>query len=223
MANPLALGDLVKMRVWCSVVAEAQAAVNTLWYTVAAVGVDPATDEDAAISLDLLTGVTYPPLLSTGAEYRGVQAQIYQTVEPFHAKFVEAFTNTSAGPGTGGAALMPLQVSGLISYQTARPGRANRGRTYVPFVSPVNATAAGFPTPGYIVASTALAADLSAGLLVTAGPRTATLVRGLFHGKDKAGVRPVPAFDVILGSIVATRFATQRKRGGFGRHNDSPI
>jgi len=223
MATPLQVGMLLKLRTWCIFSAEQQASVNTFWYVCGAIGPSPASDLDCAAELDALLAPLYKPAMHSLAEYRGTQCQIYESIEPFHAAFGEQFDNSNNGPGTGAGDPLPSQTCGLISYSTNLPHQANRGRTYIPFPPAGANSAGGSPSAAYGVLLTNIAAITASGLAVSQAGRTATLVRVLFHGKNKDDIRPIPAETPISGSSVSNLWATQRKRGLFGRHNNSPI
>lgn len=221
MPNTLTVGSPVKVRIWTRVLPENQAAVNTIYYIVAAVGSPAASDLDVATQIDATIAPHYKALLSGVAEYRGVQAQILNTLYPYKAFYSAAGVNTNAGAGTGAATLLPSQTCGLISFQTARAGRAFRGRFYAAFPSQGMDSGGGSPTAGYITNLTTLTGDVDTGLSIVQGGRTATLVRVILHKKDKSGVVPDPS--PVIAASVSELWATQRRRGNFGRHNDSPL
>jgi len=225
MSAPLVVGNFVLLRVWTrTVMSGGQASVNNLWYVVAAVGSPGATDEDAAVTLDALVFAQYQGMMTQLAEYRGVQAQIYDGVTPpYRALYSPAFTNANAGFGTAGATPLPTQTCGLISFETPKPRQANRGRFYMPFPDAANESGGGSPDSIYVAQLVAMAGFVGVGLAVSRGGRTATLARVLKHGKDKLGNYPSPVFDAVTGATSQNVWATQRRRGAFGRQNKSPI
>lgn len=221
MSNILAVGDYLRVRIWTRLGAAGQAAVNTVNYYVSAVGGSPATDFDAATYIDAIIASLYKAVLSSAAEYRGVQAQILNGSSPYHAKYSEADVNASAGAGLVTGNLLPHQTAGLISWQTPLAGQANRGRFYVAFPGVGSDTGGGSPTSTYDTDITALAGALRNQLTVTASGRSATIYRVIMHGKNKAGSIPTPT--PITSASVSSLWATQRRRGSFGRLNTSPI
>jgi hypothetical protein len=222
MAVPLAVGYPVRCRVWTTTTgAGGQAAVNTEHYLVASVGATPATDLDVATTLDSIVENEYKVLMTGIAEYRGVQAQILNTIPPYLAFYAEQFTIANAGAGTAGTVALPGQVCGIGSYQTLQAGRAFRGRVYIPFPDVADDNGGGSPTNSYITRLNLLVSSLSVGLSVAVAGRTATLVRVLLHRKNKAGTTPTPT--PILSFETTQGWATQRRRGSFGRQNRSPI
>lgn len=225
MAAPLTVGNFVQLRVWVrTVMGGGQASVNNLWYVVAAVGSPGATDLDAAVSLDALVFAQYQGMMTALAEYRGVQAQIFDGVTaPYRALYTPDFFNGNAGFGTGGTTPLAPQTCGLISFQTAKPRQANRGRFYMPFPDASADSGGGSAGAVYLGELTALAGFVGVGLAVSRGGRTATLARVIKHGPDKFNTYPTPVYDAITGATSSDRWATQRRRGDFGRLNRSPI
>lgn len=222
MAVPLTVGDVVLARIWCDTGAGGgQASCNVLHYIVAAIGAIPANDLDVATTLDTLVHTDFKACLCSEAAYRGVQAQILNPLPPNAAKYLAQFTIANTGPGTSGVAIMPPQVCGLISIQTANAGQAYRGRTYLPWPSTTDDTGTGTPNTPYLANAVAVSNVISSGLAVSASGRTATLVRIILHRKGKNGTTPGPS--PVTNASVAAKWATQRRRGDYGRQNRSPI
>jgi len=219
MATALIIGSLVQVRVWC--VDSEQASVNSIWYSVAALGATPITDQDVSDTRDTTFAPLFKALLNNLASYHGVQVVVHSQIAPFGQLLAPVFTNANAGVGTRGAIALPRQVSGLISYQTILPGPAGRGRLYIPFPADADNQGGGAPGGTYITNALALASATNTGISITVGGRTGTLVRALVHKANKAGVflQPTP----VTGGTVSSKWATQRKRGTFGRANSSPI
>ncbi len=222
MTAPLAVGQVVKCRIWCdTAVGGGQASVNTLGYIVSAIGGSPATDTDVAATLDALIATPYRALLSASANYKGVQAQICQPTFPYTAIFIAG--QSIAGAGVGGVAgnPMPAQVCGLLSFATGKAGVRNRGRFYVAFPGVADDSGGGTVSAGYTTRLQALGAQVSVGLAPSAGGRTATLVRVILHSTPKTG--PIAPPDAVVSGSDHAAWATQRRRGSFGRQNRSPI
>ncbi len=222
MAQVLTAGQVVKCRIWCDTGAGGgQASCNTLAYTVSPTPAPTATDADVAVTLDALVAVTYKALLSATATYKGVQAQICNPAFPYAAIYLSA--SSIAGAGAGGVAgnIMPGQICGLIGFSTGRAGVRNRGRFYVAFPGVADDGGGGSPTAGYITRLGALAPNVNSGMAVAVGGRTATLIRVILHGTPKVG--PIGAPDAVIGSPIGQGWATQRRRGSYGRQNRSPI
>lgn len=216
MSNALIAGDLLKVRLWCT--NAEQASVQTFYYSVLATGTPAATDIDVANSLDTgFFSTAMPPLLNNLSSYEGVQVQIYR----LGMIFVSANATTGHGVGTGGAVALPRQTAGITHLTTALAGRAYRGRSYWPFPSVTHDQGDGVPTSAYAsLIGTAIGGLLLLSAISTAG-RTATIQMVLNHRKNKAGV--IPPITPIVLTFAEQKWATQRRRGSFGRPNVSPI
>jgi len=153
-------------------------------------------------------------MMANDASYRGVLGQIILPAPP--AAYVVQIGH--AGPGTDSQYALPTQTSGLISWQTAKAGRAYRGRTYLPFPSIVEDAAGEVPTTSYITKGQTLAAALLGLTSIVVGSRSATVQLSLLHRKGllKNTVTPITAF------TMGGRWATTRRRGAFGRPNLAP-
>jgi len=124
--------------------------------------------------------------------------------------------NANQGVGTGGVGLMPTQASGLISFYTKTLGKQGQGRMYVPFASPDCLSVDGSPTVGYQTDLDNLGAFLSSDVVVGAGAVTGTFAPVMYQG----GVAPTLFIDSFKSH---NAFATQRKRGAFGKTNSLPF
>lgn len=210
MATVLAVGNILKMAAWT--VDGAQASVMTFYYNVVAVGGVPATDQDAADVWASNCGVSLRAMINGNANYNGV---VVQRVFPLPLT-VDVFSTTNAGAGTAGSPALPKQVSGLVSWYTALAGRSKRGRTYIPFPSATDDTGDGVTTAGYVTRLGTFSTAVNTSTAVSVGGRTATLSQVLFH-------RGTNLFDVITAKLPRGQWATQRRRGAYGRPNSSPI
>jgi hypothetical protein len=121
------------------------------------------------------------------------------------------------GMGTFNDDNLPKQVCGLISKRGDVPGKHGRGRIYMPFPMEVDSAPDGRPTPGYIAANAAWAA---LGLVVS----TRSFAAGSVVWIPVIYRRSNPALSsYILSSHASEFWATQRKRGDYGRPNAIPI
>lgn len=155
----------------------------------------------------------YVPLISSGASYYGSQAYLMNPIglPPRPADF-----NGNAGPGGGGAGFLPSQTAGIISLKSTTLGKIGAGRTYIPFPSPTVNDADGTPTAAYIADLDNLANFLKSPVVVIAGGVTATFKVCLYRGGTDT-----PRF--IESAISKNAWATQRRRGAFGRLNSTPF
>lgn len=220
MAQTLVIGDLVRIRFWC--VATDQAAVNTIYFTVVAATGTPVTDLDAAINMDEIMGPFYVALMPSSVSYQGCEAQIVKK-----PALTAQIARGQQGAGTNGTIALPRQVTSLVHFLTANAGRRYRGRVYLPFPPVDAAELDGTMTAAYAI----LVAQWSAQLASTNQWQTpfatptgfVTVAQCIPHFLKKGEVGPEipPTFTVALNPD--DRFATQRRRGSFGRQNTSPV
>lgn len=221
MATVLAAGNLVQLRLWTQWNGAVQAAVNSSWYLVSGVGSPAATDADVASFMDNLIAPFIKPLIHNIARYQGVQAIIHSPTYPNPATNVPVSATTNAGIGTGGAVPMAGQVAGILRFQTALAGAAGRGRWYLPFPSQTADSGGGSPSAAYVTAGNSLGNVVGVDQPVVVGGRTATLLRVLRHARNRFGVVPPPT--PVVSFVTDNTWATQKRRGSFGRKNVSPI
>jgi hypothetical protein len=216
MSIPLAVNDIVKVSLWCS--NAEQASVNRFFFQVTATA--GSVPSDTTMSNELDTGffsTAVPPILNNLSRYNGVEVQIRRGA----VLFASANATAGAAAGTGGTVALPRQVAGITHWSTIFAGQQFRGRSYWPFPSLTADVGDGTPTNAYI----ALISTISAGLLnfttVGTGGNTATVQMVMVHGPNKAGITPPPS--LLVSATEEGKWATQRRRGSFGRPNVSPI
>jgi len=210
MTQALTVNDIVKVQLW-SHDAE-QAAVNTFHFKVTAVGGLIATLEDMLASIDSAVSTLYKAILNQNATFDGILGQI---VFP-PPLMVHAVNVTGAGGGGGGAQGAARQVSGLIRWGTPLAGPGGRGRNYLPFTAADDSDGIGKPTAAYQASAAAFAVAMSSFTAVSAGGRTATVAFGL--KKRNSGI-----INLVTSGNVEPKWATQKRRGSFGRPNASPF
>jgi hypothetical protein len=210
VAQQLAINDVVQLQVVCA--DGSQAAFNTYHYQVTGVGVAVATLEDMIINFSALVAPKYKVMLYNGATYDGIIGQVISPL-PLLARVLY---DADGGVGTAGAIGLPKQTSGLIRFQTNFAGPGFRGRAYIPFPSATSNQADGVPTNAYNANGLVLADALKNFIAVSNGGRTATVQMGLFR---RAG----SIFTPIVSDGAAANWATQKRRGDFGRPNLAPL
>lgn len=155
----------------------------------------------------------YSTLLSSNAEYYGTQMYL---LNPLGLPPRPDSVNGNQAAGDGGAGLLPSQTSGLIKLVTATLGKIGQGRTYIPFPAPVKNEANGSPTTVYVDDLVNLKNSLTAPFNVIDGGITATFRPCLYRGGTDT-----PRF--IDSGTAHDAWATQRRRGAFGRLNATPF
>lgn len=196
-----------------------QAGLNNLHYIVLDTSGGGVTLAELANAIDALVAAPMKAWLGTNARWRGVSVR--NLAPPATPGYAET---GSDGPGLAGAGL-PTQTSGLITLKTAVGGPGGRGRIYPPF--PGQDFVA--DTGGMNLAGLTALVDLCAAIPVlrnfTAfGGGTCRLqlvvASSLLHWE--AGV-PLPTPLSVTELKPQGAFATQRRRGQFGRINPEPF
>lgn len=209
MSTVFGAGSVLQVRLVCQ--DAEQASINVLHFRATSVAGSP-TDQGAADSLDAAISALAYPLLNNHATYNGIGVRI---IFP-SASTPEVRSTAGAGVGTGGADALPRQSAGLVTWlsNTIRPH--GQGRMYAPFPPAQKNTTNGAPSGAYLASLTTLAAYLLAPIAVGAGGDTA-LVRLVIW--NKATSVSTFATDLRVGS----GWATQRRRGSYGRSNAPPF
>lgn len=162
------------------------------------------------------------PLIATGM---ASDALVYGAdMEDVTHSTVPVGVNTVSGQttGTGLAPALPGQVSGIVSLHGDFVGRSFQGRRYIPFPSiDSNDFAAGGlaarPTGAYLTAMGALGTEVSGLSVYVNGGQSATVQNGFFDERGHTNFRN------IANSFTPDRWATQRRRGDYGRPNTVPF
>lgn len=209
MAYPVADDLCIEIAMYCAT--SDQAGINTLRFRT--------TDSAGTVSLQdvadwwsTMAATYYKPMISSDASYLGCSVRNLTTL-PLEIAW---WAQNGAGVGTMGD-LLPAQLAALVSMRTLRAGPSGRGRHYIPF-----------PGVGAIGANGVLDGDYAADVELwriwatadhtfTDGGDTVTLTPGLW-----ALPTSLLTFLPFVDSSVATGFATQRRRGYFGRKNALP-
>lgn len=180
--------------------------------TIKTAGGGPVTFADVAASIDADLNVALTACMYNGAQYRGTRVR---RAFPVNLDGWELST-AGADAGNAGSIGLPSQAAGLISFFGSVYGKKGQGRQYVPFPSQDDNVGLGIPTAGYLTRLDALAGVWAAQRLVTVAGQTATLEPG-------ASSKPEAQFSIITGSKVGTAWATQKRRGGYGKVNRPPF
>jgi hypothetical protein len=156
--------------------------------------------------------------MSPDARWRG--AGVRNLTEPRTLEFASVGLD---GIGIAGGTNLPTQVSGLLSLVTGLAGRKFRGRIFPGFPSTAFADVQGLQNAAGSVALAGIAAAISTSQTLSVGGISTTMQLFLRHPDlVVSGVRVVQGTPAI-GWNVSTRFATQRRRGQFGRTNVNPF
>lgn len=206
MATPLVDGDIVQLTVQAH--QGSQLGEIVLNFRLSDFTGIP-TDEDVAAFFDNNAASDFTPLIANTANYVGTAARILSR----GGTFAPQFANTNAAAGLGGSQPLPGQVSGLVKYTTDTSGRIGHGRSYVPFptVSELGGTTTN-PTAGYIANVAAFVSDYAPFFTVLGGGGSAV-------AKLVVLTASTLAYRLVTGFLVEQGFATQRRRGYYGKPN----
>jgi hypothetical protein len=193
-----------------------QLAVNNIHWLVAVVTGATFTNEDMASQLWTTFVPAIKPLVTNGAL---LQSVLTQRVSPIPRTFPYTYPTATPVNGTGGLTPGPDQISGIITFMTAKAGRKYRGRMYVPFpdAAAFDPTAGGRPTGTYTTALQGLANMFASAHALTGQPgNTTTLQPVILH-------RPTLTYDPILTGRGNQKWAGQHRRGSYGKINAAPV
>jgi hypothetical protein len=210
----VALGDvlLIQLVGFC----DSQLSLTGAHYLCTILGAAIPTLGEIATACATAWGANFKALISQDATYRGVGVR---RISPTPAS-APAYDDTGNGAGTVVGSVTAKQVAGLISKGSVLAGRRYRGRMYTPFVSSTDVLAAGHPAAAFVQGLNDLANLMGPAFTVTIGGAVTTLDMVLWH---QPGKTPVPAPTVVATLKGSGAFATQRRRGDFGRKNVTPV
>jgi len=205
----MAVGDILQATF--VTVAGSQAGLNVRHYrSIATVGGSVGVDQFANALFDDFD-TAYITLMSAQATFNGVLVQkIFPLPMGMPAMSAQA---PLVGLITGD--LLPRQVAGLISLRTDFAGRRFRGRVYVPFSGENASELDSSPTAAYLAGLSTLAQQFLQQVTVIQGAATETIAPVIWH-------RDLQTTDFIRTAMIHDAWATQRRRGSFGRPNLPP-
>lgn len=207
MGQPnLAVGNLVRVRIRCRM--QQQLSVNTIDYQVLAASA-AMTPQMLADAYSLAMAPSLKTFLCALASYSKLTVQVQS------GAIVQAQVESFVGAGTGfpGSDPLPKQVAGLIQKRTDFAGRQFRGRLYMPFPYKDVADLTGNVSGTQHDSMTTFASIVLVNRTYASGGESVTVQPVLRH--KAAGVNVTP----IVSSPVSYSWATQRRRGDFGRAN----
>lgn len=199
------IGDVLQAR-FVTRFAE-QAGIIVRHWRISAVSGAEQTLTAIATNLGNVTGLLLRNLMTSSASYVFVGVS---KIRPLPVS-LEVTSTVQAGVGDHAGDALPRQVSGLISLRSALAGKRNRGRSYVPFPPESDNALNAVPTASYVTRLGLLRDELLLSpRIVGPAPNETTLIPVVF--RRVAGTTQ----DLILG-LPRTVWATQRRRGSFGR------
>jgi hypothetical protein len=213
-ADSLVLNDVLQHETVLIDAEEQQTAVlRRYWQVFSLTGVGDVRFIDVALAFDTTFGPLYLPLLYNNAEYYGTRIRRAFPIDTV------AWANVGLGRanGTAGAVALPTQTAGLVRFSSGSIGKKGQGRQYLPFPAQDSNQTTGIPNGAYVTAAQTLADALATDQVVSgSGSRVATLDPILW---DLVAHTPTP----ILAGASQNAWATQKRRGNYGRTNKPPF
>jgi len=207
-------GDVVKITAVIYNDTNVQLGLNDWYYVCDSFVGSGASTQDAVDQWSTGAAPFYYPLFTSNSRYYGAMINRYRTAFPVTKTRNSA---NSRAAGTAAGFEIPTQVSGLITKETDVGGRSGRGRAYIPFPDTTAVDIAGHPSALYKANLTLLAGFAMAAQIFNSAGNTSNCSPCLF--------RPGPPVkgEHITQMRVSSKFATQRRRGDYGRLNAVPF
>lgn len=226
--TPIAPNDYFKVRYFTS--CGSQLGVNVIWYKLMTIEAGPTVGATVLGSaMSLAAAPLYKAIMAADSQYRGLGIQNWYTGIVGTTPSIEYLVSDGLGIGSGAIPTMSKQTCGIVTKRTTRAKKGGRGRVYLPFPSNGANTNNGVPIAAYITAATNWAAKLVSTFTVNCPGVNNVTVQCYHRVKQKVVVNPpVPGafewlFYPVLEYVVRNRWATQRRRGDYGKQNVFPI
>lgn len=208
----MAIGDIFEIRTVCTMGDQTSITVNHL-RSISTTGAVATTSTAVASRVSTLTHTAFKGVLVADATFYGISAtRVYPTLGPF------GFSIADAGAGTFGADAGPRQVAGVLAKSSNLGGATGRGRMFLPFpAASATDTASGHPTSTYRTAGAAIGTAYLTAIVVTVGAGTETFEWIIYN-------RALPLLSPpVTGGVTRAKWATQKRRGDYGRPNTPPF
>jgi hypothetical protein len=202
----MAVNDIIEFKIFSQ--APSQVAINVRHYKITFEVGEGASLEAMAGNLAAALAPLYTPIMASNAVFAGVTAR---HIFPLPVRLETAIQGTATG-GTAVGEALPKQVSGIITLGTGLAGRANRGRIYIPFPTEANNEANSTPDATYLQSLALIGLQLVLTRTVTVGVNTTDIAPVIWH-RETLTSTPITMF------IDRDKWATQRRRGDYGRPN----
>jgi hypothetical protein len=210
--------DILEVRAVCS--NADQIAINVLHYRVTFLsGPTPGVLlGDIATDMSNHLNAGYQLVMPPSAAYRGTGVK--NLMAPATQEFV---STASTGPGLAGGTEIPQQVSYLVNLKSANSGRGFRGRFYPGFVSNTFVNTSGNMNAAGLTAIQLLAANTPINRTITVGGNSTTIQLIILRRQAQKLPLVFPTYVDVVTVNARGAFATQRRRGDFGRTNQAPL
>lgn len=204
--------DIIEARTFCYDNESRQVGINVYHYVVDDVAGNP-TMVNAVDAFAGAAAPVYTDWLSEETDYSGCTVR---RIDPNPTPELKSQFGAAPGTQTGGQA--PLNASAVISKYTDTPGPKGRGRVFVPFIPLALLSAGGSLTSGGIVRLDAIATALLLNPIAVGGGGDTANLRPIVTGRLLPGI-----YSLITSHKSQFKVATQRRRGDYGKMNQSPF
>jgi hypothetical protein len=211
----MVVGDT--MRVRAVTFQNSQLGLNVYYFRVVSIVAAPSY-EGFTVSLGAAFSLPYRNCLPTNALYRGVG--VSRILPTPTLEFQDA---TSAGAGLIVSDPAPLQMAGILTKRTVLPGKANRGRAYIPFVAQSSVSAIGEPTGVYQGFLNSLAIATLSAQVITSGITSAAIFPVLFHKARTGPLQLATAMVIGRSYVIVTTGTTDFVFAGAADNNPGTI
>lgn len=211
--SSFAVGDTMELKFFCR--QAEQIGMNIFHLVVNAVTGGTQTDQEIANALSLGFSVLYKQFMAADASYFGMQ--MARHVGTAYVPLTDS--RSGSGAGTAGGMSLPRQAAGLCKLTTGGPGRKNRGRFYMPFPSSTYDSSGGLVSAPGVALIQQMGDSIRGPFLQTVPPtplQDITLQAIIYH-------RTLDTFTRVTGAVARAVFATQRRRGSYGKPNADPF
>jgi len=205
------VGDFCEVKVFTFL--DNQLGINVHYGNIMEIAPGGLAEITVANALSTWLGTKVKGCICTNAKFLGVSVRQYRVGEAFPPATV--YSKLSAGFGTGGDPPCPKQASGIFRKKTLMGGKKGQGRCYVPFPAVTAVEADGNPTDEYLAAVHDYCARCDLLENVSLDPLL-VISFGLMKWRNAASFRG------IIECSEVDRFATQMRRGDYGRLNAIP-
>lgn len=204
-------GTIVQTQVVCQL--NDQIGMNVVYHRCDAAPIGGGTDmRRFADAINLRIADPIKSCLVSSAFFLGIRCQIV-----FPLLLPGVIRTNLAGAGSIAGEPLPRQTSGIISKKSTQAGQRKGGRTYIPFPSEGSNDVTARPNAVYLANAAAYADAICLPFNVVGGPGTSNMIAIIFRRSAPGASSDVRAY------TVAQAWATQRRRGSFGRQNVNPL
>jgi len=218
------VNSIVKARVFTS--CQQQLGVNVLYYRLVAIESAPDGDlQELCAAFSAWVASAYKAVMTQEADFRGCGLQNLGDGLVGTWPSIEVYSDSGKGVGTVTGTALPKQTCGIITKRTVIAKRLGRGRMYVPFPGEADNLDHGIPSTSYVDRLTTLASKVLANFSISTAGEGLNTLQPLLRG-DLTPANTTDGtwmWNPIVDYTPRPRWATQRRRGDYGRQNEFPV